>query len=125
MPFRVARVSEDRYPLLPLQPDWEPLPCTITGTSGNYVLPGTPGDDAICSLDGDDQIDGAGGNAIIKGGPGNDTIAGGTGSGNLFGESGNDILNAKDGVRHNDLAHDGEGIDQCMKDRKDRRISCP
>jgi len=74
------------------QPDWQPT-CTIIGTGGNDALVGTAGDDFICGLDDDDTISGGSGNEVIIGGRGRDRF---------FEEAGNDLLNSKDGVKHND-----------------------
>jgi Ca2+-binding RTX toxin-like protein len=56
-------------------PAWQPLACTLTGTSGDDDLVGTPGDDVICAGAGNDTVDGAGGNDVLSGGPGRDTTS--------------------------------------------------
>jgi hypothetical protein len=97
----------------PAPPD--PNACTIKGTSGNDILRGTPGRDVICGLGGNDILRGLGGNDILRGGPGNDilyggkgrdVLVGGPGRDILRGEGGNDRLDARDGVRGNDIAEE-------------------
>lgn len=101
-----------------------PAGCTIFGTPGNDVLNGTPRRDVICGFGGNDRIDGRGGDDVIRGGAGDDILIGGPGNDKLFGEGGNDRLNVRDGVRGNDLAHGGVGVDICVRDQRDRARSC-
>jgi Ca2+-binding RTX toxin-like protein len=77
--------------------DWQPLPCTMTGTSGDDELIGTTGDDVICGDDGSDIIDGLGGNDTLLAGAGNDTLYGREGSDILAGGEGTDLLIGGDG----------------------------
>ena len=57
-------------------PDWQPLVCTIPGTTtGDDVLAGTAGDDTLCGGAGDDMLTGNGGNDIYAGGAGTDTAS--------------------------------------------------
>lgn len=68
---------------------WQPLPCTISGTSGDdAALDGTPGDDVICGRGGDDVIHALGGN---------DTIIAGLGADVVYGQAGDDTIAGVDG----------------------------
>lgn len=111
-----------------------PNACTIRGTNGDEVLRGTAKRDVICGLGGDDLIRGMGGDDGIRGGSGDDAIHGGAGNDTLIGgkgrdvlegEAGNDRLNARDGVRANDIANGGPGRDECAADKGDVKKSCP
>jgi TolB protein len=86
--------------------DWQPLPCTSTGTDGPDELTGTSGNDVICAGAGDDIIDALEGDDVILGGAGKDSvygrdgddvIAGGAGADILRGESGNDRITGDSG----------------------------
>jgi Ca2+-binding RTX toxin-like protein len=63
--------------------DWQPLPCTISGTDGPDELIGTTGNDVICAGAGDDVIDALGGDDVVLAGGGTDPV---------YGREGNDIV---------------------------------
>lgn len=103
-------------------PSWQPLPCTIVGTSGDDVIDGTPGNDVICGGDGNDIINGMGGDDVIFGGFGNDTIRGGAGRDTLIGGYGSDYLVGGSG---HDRADGGPGNDRAKKKNTEFRIRIP
>lgn len=88
---------------------------TITGDSGNNVLPGTAESDTINGLAGSDTLRGLVGNDTLNGGQQNDTLNGGSGSDTLDGQTGTDTADYSDttaGVNVNlqtGLANDGTG----------------
>ena len=128
-----------------------PPMCTARGTSRNDVIRGTPGDDVICAgagndiiygLDGNDDLRGGDGADTLRGGYGNDRLSGGdgddqvvggdgadrltggSGKDDVTGQAGNDFLDARDGVRGNDVANGGADPDSCSTDPRDVRTSC-
>lgn len=74
------------------------LSCTITGTSGDDLLPGTTGNDVICGLGGNDELVGLAGNDRLDGGQGNDTLRGGDGNDEALGRLGDDDLDGGQGA---------------------------
>jgi Ca2+-binding RTX toxin-like protein len=105
----------------------------VVGTSRNDVMPGTNGADVMCGLGGGDKIVGRSGSDIIQGGGGADsakgeggpdTLVGNRGADDVLGGAGADRLNIRDGIRGNDTAGGGPGIDGCRKDRRDRIAGC-
>jgi dipeptidyl aminopeptidase/acylaminoacyl peptidase len=138
--FKVCTVNNDGTEKATLtqdttfSPDWQPIACTILGTSGDDLLAGTAGDDIICGLDGNDAILGWAGNDVLLGGAGDDLIdggagidllVGGAGSDRLRAGNGSDTLNAVDFVEANDRADGGAGDDTCRTDAGDLALKCP
>src|SRR5262245_8972536 len=80
-----------------LTSDWQPMACTVEGTSGPDELNGTSGADVICAGDGNDTIDAGGGADTVLGGGGNDTIDGGGSNDILVGGDGADIVRGESG----------------------------
>jgi Ca2+-binding RTX toxin-like protein len=106
----------------------------IKGTARGNVLTGTPysdlilsggGNDVVYGRAGNDEVDADGGKDIVNGGFGADWIRGGGLSDVLRGGPGRDLLDARDGVRGNDLLFGGLGLDTCRADQGDRKTSCP
>lgn len=99
------------------EPDWQPLPCTITGTSGNDTgtgeLVGTAGDDVVCGLAGDDTLKGMGGNDVLIGGSGNDAYNGG---------DGNDWFDEESGPNGADAFYGGNGTDTLSYVNRTNRV---
>ncbi|MBM7787334.1 hypothetical protein [Tenggerimyces flavus] len=84
--------------------------------------------------DGDDVLDAAAttrqviadlgfGNDEAVGGAGFDTLTGGPGDDDLNGGAGNDVLNARDN-RGGDVTDGSLGVDVCLTDPGDIRVSC-
>jgi CSLREA domain-containing protein len=95
----------------------------VVGTAGGDTLLGSGRSDSILALAGADEVFGNG-DDVICGGGGGDTIRGGGGNDLLFGQDRGDTLITRDGVRGNDLANGGAGIDTCRTDAEDRKVSC-
>lgn len=126
-----------------LAPDWQPIPCTRTGTAGHDVLIGSSGDDVLCGFGGNDTLVGGRGNDLLVGGNGRDLIDGGDGADRLYGGPGRDrlrgdggpdilnggwgadVLGARDGVDGNDVVNGLAGTDVCRADAGDRILECP
>ena len=70
---------------------------TITGTTGDDVIPGTSGNDVIVGLGGKDRIRGKGGKDRLCGKSGKDKLSGGKARDRLDGGSGRDTCNGGEG----------------------------
>jgi len=102
---------------------------TITGDSGDNVIPGTDagdqidsgdggdtissgeGDDIVNAGDGADDVDGGEGNDVVDGGDGDDDLQGGPGEDTLIGGDGSDELAGGD---DDDALDGGEGDDTIL-----------
>jgi Ca2+-binding RTX toxin-like protein len=105
----------------------------VVGTSLDDIMPGTNGADVMCGRGGGDRMMGRSGSDVIEGGggadsaegeSGSDTLVGNRGADEVMGGTGADHLNVRDGIRGNDTAGGGPGIDNCRKDRGDRIAGC-
>ena len=90
------------------EPDWQPRPCTITGTDGADTIEGTSGRDVICGKGGNDTIHGRDGSDTIIGGAGADVLSGGMGSDAIVGGTQRDTLTGNGGT---DRCDGGTGLD--------------
>jgi hypothetical protein len=89
-----------------------PLPCSITGDSGNDTLAGADYADTLVGGGGDDSLVGGAGDDSLAGFAGNDTLYGGAGADHLSGGDGRDGLFG--GIGEPDTLDGGAGDDRFL-----------